>query len=182
MTKNTVYFPVAADDFTGFRAWYNAILENLISFTAHTTAPTDDQLYDYMAFIDTDASPKTFSIYDGSAWKAIFDIADNGGMVRHDGSQVMTGDLDMDGKDIILDGDGDTKIVCDTEDEISFELGGAEEFLLTATIADFKGNYIQNCAMNANTATPSGATAKQIEIKDSGGTTFYVPAYTAAWS
>jgi len=182
MSQNGVVLIGDDDDFLDIQDLFNNAVQDLVSHSAYEERPMGDKLYDYMTFVDSDASPKVFEIYDGSSWHTIFKLAANGGMVLHNGDQEMTGDLDMDGNDIILDADGDTKIVNDTDDEISFELGGAEEYLFTATVADFKGNYIKNCKMVANTNTPSGTTSYQVEFQDSSGTTVYVPGYAAAWT
>ena len=180
MAQNTWSLPAADTEFFGLsRTKYNDALNNLATLHSGLVAPT--VVHDYMLWMNT-----TLGVVQqedgGGGWVTLWSNEAYGGFLCIDGSNVMTGDLDMDGNDIILDADGDTKIVNDTDDEISFELGGAEELLLTATIADFKGNYIQNCAMAVNVATPAGATAYQIELKTSGGTTIYVPAYAAAWS
>lgn len=44
----------------------------------------------------------------------------------------MTGALDCDGKELILDGDADTSITADTDDQIDFRIAGADDFQMTA--------------------------------------------------
>ncbi len=44
----------------------------------------------------------------------------------------LTGALDFDGKELILDGDADTSITADTDDQIDFRIGGADDFQMTA--------------------------------------------------
>lgn len=180
MAQNTWSLPASDTEFFGLaREKYNNALNNVVTNHAGTSEPAT--VHDYMAWVDTTNS--VFKLENGAGgWYTIGPLEDDFGHLRIDGTNAMSGDLDMNGNDIILDADGDTKIVNDTDDEISFELGGAEELLITASVVDFKGNYIQNCAMSANTATPSGTTAYQVELKTSGGTTIYVPAYAAAWS
>ena len=118
-----------------------------------------------------------------SAWYEIGPLEANFGHLRIDGSNAMTGDLDFNGAgNIVIDTDGDSALIFDTDDELSIELGGAEECLFTATLVDFKGNYLKNMAMSANTATPSGVTTQAIEMKDSSGTSVWVPGYAAEWS
>lgn len=53
-----------------------------------------------------------------------------------DGQTVMTGALDHNGLEIILDVDGDTTITADTDDRIDFKIGGVDELTLTAAKAD----------------------------------------------
>jgi len=49
------------------------------------------------------------------------------GSVAKDGQTVMTGNLDMDGNGIILDGDGDTRVIASTDDVIDVRLGGVDQ-------------------------------------------------------
>lgn len=136
----------------------------------------------HMFWADEGNSLLKFRNVGDSAWYEIGPLEDNFGLLPKAGGE-MSGDLDFNGAaDIIIDADADSKLVFDTDDELSIELGGAEEFLFTATIADFKGNYLQNMAMSANTNTPSGATSQAVELKDSGGTSVWVPGYAAQWT
>lgn len=48
----------------------------------------------------------------------------------------LTGALDFNGKELILDADGDTSITADTDDQIDFRLGGADDFKMTANLFD----------------------------------------------
>jgi len=179
MAQNTWSLPNATDDFTDCRPDYNNAINNLA--TNHSGNSEPAVIHDRMWWYDEDDDIMKLENGAGGWIELLLGEAD-GGMLRTDGTGAMTGDLDMNGAgNIILDADADSQIVCDTDDEFSLELGGAEELLVTATIIDCKANYIQNCAMNANANTPSGGTAYQVEFKTSGGTTIYVPAYAAAW-
>lgn len=63
---------------------------------------------------------------------------------------VLTGTLDLDGQKLILDGDGDTSITADTDDQIDIEIAGADDFRFTAnTFTALSGSTI---------SVPSGAT------------------------
>jgi len=55
-------------------------------------------------------------------------------------SNVTTSDLD--GIELILDADGDTSITADTDDQIDIKIAGADEYTLTASTLDAKGNDI----------------------------------------
>lgn len=48
----------------------------------------------------------------------------------------LTGTLDADGNEIILDADGDTSITADTDDQIDIKIAGADDFQLTANKLD----------------------------------------------
>jgi len=136
----------------------------------------------HMFWADEGNSLLKFRNVGDSAWYEIGPLEDNFGLLLKAGG-VMTGDLDFDGAgNIVIDTDGDSALVFDTDDELSLELGGAEECLFTADYVDFKGNNLRNMAMSANVATPSGATTQAVELKDSSGTSVWVPGYGAEWT
>jgi len=65
------------------------------------------------------------------------DLADGiNNCLAKDGSNVMTGALDLNGNELILDTDGDTSITADTDDQIDFKIGGVDQLSLTAAKAD----------------------------------------------
>ena len=45
----------------------------------------------------------------------------------------LTGNLDVDANKIILDGDQDTSIRADTDDQIDFEIGGTDKFKMNSS-------------------------------------------------
>ena len=47
-------------------------------------------------------------------------------------SNILSGDLDLNGNELILDVDGDTGITADTDDQIDFKIAGADDFKMTA--------------------------------------------------
>ena len=74
------------------------------------------------------------------------------------GGTVGSGGIDMNGETIILDADADTSITADTDDQIDFEVSGADDFQMTANTftvlsgssIDANGNLITNIG-NAGT-------------------------------
>lgn len=175
MAQNTWSLPANDAEYFGLaREKYNDALNNLATLHSGAVAPT--VVHDYMLWMNT-----TLGVVQqedgGGGWITIWKNEVNGGLLRIDGSNVMAGDLDYNGNDLILDADGDTKIVNDTDDEISFELGGAEELLLTATDVDCKSNYIKDPATDATGTV--GAWTKRLLVK-SGGTTYAAKLYALA--
>lgn len=47
-------------------------------------------------------------------------------------SNILSGDLDLNGNELILDVDGDTTITSDTDDQIDIKIAGADDFRFTA--------------------------------------------------
>ena len=47
-------------------------------------------------------------------------------------SNILSGDLDLAGNELILDADNDTTITADTDDQIDFKIAGADDFRMTA--------------------------------------------------
>jgi len=61
----------------------------------------------------------------------------------------LTGNLDLDGNEFILDGDADTSISADTDDRVDFKLGGTDIFRLNTVATavngiDFTGSATGN--------------------------------------
>lgn len=52
--------------------------------------------------------------------------------ISKDGQTVITGDIDFDGNQLILDTNGDTSITADTDDQIDFRAGGADVTVIDA--------------------------------------------------
>ena len=47
-------------------------------------------------------------------------------------TQDLVDGTDLDGKELILDADGDTSITADTDDQIDIKIAGADDFQFTA--------------------------------------------------
>lgn len=63
--------------------------------------------------------------------------------VSKDGQTVITGAIDFDANELILDLDGDTSITADTDDQIDFRAGGTDVVQITAS-------GLQSLKVNAN--------------------------------
>ena len=85
---------------------------------------------------------------DGTSW---YDVFASGG--QFGGSFLADGTVDINGKDLVLDADGDTKIVNSTDDRIEFSIAGtgvgnftnsSSDFVITSGVQDkdivFKGD------------------------------------------
>ena len=169
MTQNTIYEPVATDDFTGFRAWFINWCQNIITNSTAAARPENTELYEGMWFVDSDDS--VVDLYHGSTWYTVLQAEANGGMVRHDGSQVMTGDLDLDGNDIILTADQTIKIINDTSAELGIEISGTERVRVDATYLNLKpaaGAAMKIKDPLYNTTASLGAQVGQILIEVNG--------------
>ena len=57
----------------------------------------------------------------------------------------LTAALDLNGVELILDGDADTSITADTDDQVDFRIGGSDIFAMIATELRMGGtNYAQH--------------------------------------
>lgn len=56
----------------------------------------------------------------------------------------LTAALDADGKEIILDADGDTSVTADTDDQIDFKISGSDDFKMTANLFDILSGSTHN--------------------------------------
>jgi len=72
-------------------------------------------------------------------------------------ANIVAGDLDLNGNELILDVDGDTSITADTDDQIDFRLGGADvakladsQLTLTSASASRPGILLESTNADAN--------------------------------
>ena len=82
-------------------------------------------------------------------------------LVYSDGTNIVDagfgGNLDMEGRELVLDADGDTTITADTDDQIDIKIAGADDFQFTAnTFTAQSGSTIAAQALTATTVTASG--------------------------
>ncbi len=82
-------------------------------------------------------------------------------LVYSDGTNIVDagfgGSLDMEGRELVLDADGDTTITADTDDQIDIKIAGADDFQFTAnTFTAQSGSTIAAQALTATTVTASG--------------------------
>jgi len=83
---------------------------------------------------------------------------------------VMSGALDMDGQELILDADGDTSVTADTDDQIDVNIAGADDFRFLANIfRALSGSVIETNTIN-ETTSGSGVTIDGALVKDGGFT------------
>jgi hypothetical protein len=78
-----------------------------------------------------------------------------------DASEItaLTGALDINGQELILDADADTSITADTDDQIDFKISGADDFRMTAnTLSVLSGSTlnVDSGATIANSGTATG--------------------------
>jgi cytoskeletal protein CcmA (bactofilin family) len=82
-------------------------------------------------------------------------------LVYSDGTNLVDagfgGATDMEGRELVLDADGDTTITADTDDQIDIKIAGADDFQFTAnTFTAQSGSTIAAQALTATTITASG--------------------------
>ena len=82
-------------------------------------------------------------------------------LVYSDGTNLVDagfgGALDIEGRELVLEADGDTTITADTDDQIDIKIAGADDFQFTAnTFTAQSGSTIAAQALTATTVTASG--------------------------
>ena len=86
--------------------------------------------------------------------------------VDKDGQTVLTGIIDHNGNNIILDTDGDTLLDLGTDDQVGLTIAGAEDFLFLANIfRALSGSVLETNTINATTAG-SGVTIDSVVLKN----------------
>lgn len=76
----------------------------------------------------------------------------------------LTGALDMNGQEFILDADGDSSITADTDDQIDFKIGGSDRGSWTSTAFTLNNN------LRLNTAAMFGGTKSTLTLSTGAGT------------
>jgi hypothetical protein len=99
-------------------------------------------------------------------------------LVYSDGTNIVDagfgGSLDLEGRELVLDADGDTTITADTDDQIDIKIAGADDFRFTANTftalsgSNFVGNITGNVTGNASGTAATVTTAAQSNITSLG--------------
>ncbi len=111
----------------------NDAAEALRTLHSGTSAPSSTVAY--MLWADTTNNLLKQRDSGDAAWTTVAVLNDttNWGFLRFDGSNAMTGGLDLDGQQLILDADADTSLHASTDDQIDVEVGGSDVAHFTAT-------------------------------------------------
>ena len=81
-------------------------------------------------------------------------------------ANIVAGDLDLNGNELILDVDGDTSITSDTDDQIDIKIANADDFKFTANdFTALSGSVISTDTIN-ETTSGSGVTIDSVICKD----------------
>jgi hypothetical protein len=134
-------------------------------------------------------SGTTVTIPNGNVKVVYSDGAGSGGSIvdaltdlNLSGTTNMGGNIDMNGNELILDGDADTSITADTDDQIDFKVGGTDQVKLTdgalspvtdsdvdlgTTSLAYKNAYIDSLGLGTNASGTVG------EIRASNNITAY---------
>ena len=81
-------------------------------------------------------------------------------------SNILSGDLDLAGNELILDADNDTTITADTDDQIDIKIANADDFQFTANdFTALSGSVISTDTIN-ETTSGSGVTIDSVICKD----------------
>jgi hypothetical protein len=99
-------------------------------------------------------------------------------LLYSDGTNIVdagfSGGGDLDGKELILDADGDTSITADTDDQIDIKIAGADDFRFTANTftalsgSNFAGALTGNVTGNVSGTAATVTTAAQSNITSLG--------------
>lgn len=107
------------------------------------------------------AGDNSLEYFNGSAWAAF-------GFDASFVDVVISGSLDMNGTELILDADADTSLTADTDDQIDVKIAGADDFQFTAnTFTSLSGSTIATNTI-AETTAASGVTIDGALVKDGG--------------
>ena len=97
-------------------------------------------------------------------------LQNNGGSkkieITDSGNIEVTGAVDLQANELILDADGDTSITADTDDQIDLKVGGSDQVSITTSVVDINGNELILDADGDTSITAD--TDDQIDFKTGG--------------
>ena len=82
---------------------------------------------------------------------------------------TMTGSLDLNGTELVLDVDGDSSITSDTDDQIDFRAGGTDIVSVTSSGVDVTGAITASSASSINVTGGSALTLKSTDAGSTSG-------------
>lgn len=121
----------------------------IFEFTATSVAPAVDA-----TIIDADAW-NTTRVEIGDALTQ---------SLSKDGQTVITGAIDFDANELILDLDGDTSITADTDDQIDFKMGGTDIHILKTVASAVNGLTLTGSATTVGVDIASTGSDTNIDI------------------
>lgn len=112
---------------------------------------------------------QSLRILDSGGTPEVYIDAD-GGMTVNDFTATSGGNLDLNGNSLILDANANTSLTADTDDQLDFEIGGADELALTAASFDFNDTFIDQDIGTENLMLPTVASQAFTYTAAAGGT------------
>ena len=160
-------YTLANQSFANLRAELNTILNASNTLNSGSSAP-DSKVAGSLWLDTTSASAPTLKYYDGSDSISLCTIDHSANTVNWlDSTVSMSGAYDLNGAELTLDANANTSITADTDDQIDFEIAGADDFQMTAntftilsgsTIAIAAGGAITNAGTMAPDISSTGKT------------------------
>ena len=134
-------YDIANQSGSSFRADLNNALDAIVSNNSGSSEPSTTFAYEW--WIDTSNNLLKLRNSANNAWITIpiSITADNStpGALTVNGNLTTTGQVDINGQELILDADADTSITSDTDDQIDFKIGGTDVATLTNSHLVLKG-------------------------------------------
>jgi len=106
-------------------------------------------------------------VYDAFSVGNFFNRTDSDSRYALTTGATMSGALDLNGQELILDADADTSITADTDDQIDFKAGGTDIVSVTSSGVDVTGAIT---ASSASTISVTGGSALTLKSTDAGAT------------
>lgn len=124
----------SSDSVSSSRTVINNAFDALQTNFSGTAEPSDNEPYQWWA--DTTNTLLKMRNSGDTDWLEIGTLAANLGHLRIDGSNAMTGTLDLDDQRVDFDADNDTSLRASADDTLTLEIGGTDEWTITAAKLD----------------------------------------------
>ena len=139
----------------------NAVIKFTGTISGNQIVTVPDSIEKTFIVVNGTSGAHTVQIKTVSGTGVTFAVSDKGTkLLFSDGTNIVdagfSGGTDLDGKELILDADGDTSITADTDDQIDIKIAGADDFQFTAnTFTAQSGSTIAAQALTATTIVAS---------------------------
>ena len=102
-------------------------------------------------------------VYDAFSAANFYSRTDSDSRYLNVAGDTMTGSLDLNGTELVLDVDGDSSITSDTDDQIDFRAGGTDIVSVTSSGVDVTGAITASSASSINVTGGSALTLKSTD-------------------
>ena len=153
----------------------NAVIKFTGTISGNQVVTIPDSIEKTFIIVNGTSGAFTVQVKTVSGTGVIFGVSEKSTkLLFSDGTNIVdagfSGALDIEGRELVLDADGDTSLTADTDDQIDIKIAGADDFRFTAnTFTALSGStFVGNLTGNASGTAATVTTAAQSNITSLG--------------